>query len=76
MNHVKPVAALSAAGLAGLSVGVFVTVAFAGWTGAKPVMVVKAAPAWVGTAETLHFLAAGGAAICVLAWIALDYRER
>lgn len=76
MKHVKPVAALSAAGLAGLSLGVFVTVAIAGWTGAKPVMVVEAAPAWVGTAETIHLLGAAGAAICVLAWMALDYRER
>lgn len=70
MKRIKTLTALTAAWAFGLWTGI-------NWMGSlidPKVTPLSGPPAWVGTAEDMAMYAVVLAAVCVAAWIAVDYR--
>jgi len=73
IRYARAAAALTAATLAGIAIGVTLTVYLSGWTGTVSVLTAPTVPAWVSTAETASIAAAVAAGAFALAWMGLDY---
>lgn len=76
IRYAKPAAGLTAATLAGVAIGVTLTVYLAGWTGTVPALAGDSVvPAWVGTAEAISMGAGLLGGLSALAWVAIDYTD-